>query len=154
MLSEFREGARVLSVVDTCYGGGFGPADPLERSGGILAVHCPKPRAVPHRIAQVVWDREKDRFEALRARNVAKGLKAWYLQLGACQANQLACTKGDNGLFTQLLLGIANHQDHLNLNYRQLHRAIVAKSEPMQSPSYYSRGTIDDQFGKEVAFSI
>jgi hypothetical protein len=150
LLSDFPKDTRVLSVVDSCYGGGFGPSTKnLALPFGFQL--CQSHRADP-RPKQIVWDGDADAFETLRAALGRTPISAQYLQLSACQGNQLACVGKTNGRFTKALLDVAEKQP--DLNYRNLYRTVLKRFDATQSPDYYSRGTAGDDFGKETAFSI
>jgi hypothetical protein len=80
-------------------------------------------------------------------------VKASVLLISGCQDNQYSADGAFNGLFTSQLLAVWK-EGLFRGGYKKLHRQIVGRMPPNQTPNYYIVGEKDAKFERQKPFTI
>lgn len=161
LLCQFATGVRVLVFSDSCHSG---TVTKLAYYSGTTAARSAvtgsgelRYRAMPPEAALRTYRANKefyDRLQAGRRRHDDQPEpQASVILISGCQDNQLSQDGTFNGLFTGQLLTVWKHGQFRG-NYRTLHRAIVRRMPPDQTPKFFRTGSIDSAFERQKAFTI
>ncbi|MET7935552.1 caspase family protein [Streptomyces sp. NPDC005322] len=162
---KFAKGVRIWMLSDSCHSGTvarqlaellsareldsrFNTSDPREVAK--------KVRAMPHPVQSAVYQRDRDLYDRIQNDRTAKDLAridASVLQISGCQDNQTSADGIVNGLFTGTLLEVWRGGAFAG-SYRGLHREIVKKMPPDQTPNLFQAGAVNSAFARQRPFTI
>lgn len=164
LFATFKPGVRIAVLSDSCHSGsvirdGFIAA---MRESGVLATMTagegttlPASRAMPASVALRVYRKHRDFYAGLQARipsDVEDKVRASVILISGCQDNQTSSDGTFNGLFTANLLRVWN-KGLFRGDYAQLHKSIIARMPPVQTPNYFRIGPPSPEFEKQVPFT-
>lgn len=160
MLGQFKEQVRVLVLSDSCHSGSIvkqayyhGTADARKSA---ITGELPRYRFMPPEVAMATYRQNKRLYDPIlknRKLNERKeAVKASVLLISGCQDNQLSQDGAFNGLFTAQLLRVWADGDFQG-GYRQLHKQIVRRMPPDQTPNYFRVGMRSQAFEASRPFS-
>ena len=100
------------------------------------------------------YDRLQPRKTRKKGRKSPRSsLKATVRLVSGCQDNQLSADGTFNGLFTGTLLRVWN-AGKFKGDYAALHRRILQRMPPTQSPNHFVIGAANPKFDAQAPFSI
>ena len=165
----FKPGVRLLVLSDSCHSGTVtrmalsAPAGPTERAAfEAMGVHGEvRFRVMPQDVALRTYRAHAAFYDSLQPRKTRKkgkrspspALKASVRLVSGCQDNQLSADGTFNGLFTGTLLRVWN-AGKFKGDYAELHRAIVKRMPPTQTPNHFVTGLANPKFDAQTPFSI
>ena len=158
---RFRAGVRIVVISDSCHSGTVTRTyERLVSSPDARAVAVPGGpaafRVMPRDVAEQVHDAKRAELEEVQraTRGVeSEPVAASILLVSGCQDSQLSLDGTANGLFTATLLAVWDG-GRFRGNYRTLHRRILRRMPPTQTPNLYRTGAPDPRFERERPFSI
>ena len=162
---KFAKGVRIWLLSDSCHSGTvartlpevlsprelgkrFNTDDPHEVGKRI--------RAMPQPVQTAVYRRDRafyDRIQNTRTSKDLTAIEASVLQISGCQDNQTSADGVVNGLFTGTLLEVWRGGAFAG-SYRRLHREIVKKIPPDQTPNLFQAGAVLTAFARQRPFTI
>jgi hypothetical protein len=161
MLAQFRAGVRVLVFSDSCHSGTVVKmayytarrAFSFHSDPGNSTVY----RLMPNDVAFRVYNANKALYDPIlndaSIANARSQVNASVLLISGCQDNQLSADGTFNGLFTGTLIRTWATGAFTG-TYQELHKAIVRKMPPDQTPNYYTVGTSNPVFETQPAFTV
>ena len=148
---EFRQGVRIVVLSDSCHSG------TVTRMRFYRSIGSPsRVRVIPADVQAATYRRHRRVYDAIQRRHPSRhrtSVGASVLLLSGCQDNQLSSDGERNGLFTGTLRTIWN-DGAFQGTYRTLHRELLRRMPPSQSPNLFLTGFPDPRFEKERPFSI
>lgn len=150
--AKFKTGVRILMVSDSCHSGSVSRV--MNANGEMMD---DTPAAGSRRLdgGADIYDRNKKVYDATvpTDTSVAKGgsIKATVLLLSGCQDNQTSRDGEKNGLFTEKLLQVYNHENFKG-NYALLLKKILQLMPANQTPNYSIIGKRNAAFESAAAF--
>lgn len=157
--ARFSEGVRVVVLSDSCHSGsvvklafqrGLAPAAAGEDS------RAPAVRAMPLELMRKVYEAHRafydENAEASKGAKAAD-IRASVLLISGCQDNQFSSDGAFNGLFTGTLLRVWRGGKFKG-DYRRLHRSILRRMPPEQSPNYMLIGRANPDFESQQPFTV
>jgi metacaspase-1 len=161
MLGEFAQGVRILVFSDSCHSGTVTKAAYYQEQMDVrttnVAVDETKYRFMPLDMVIHTYRLNKDFYDKILLRQDLKDaedkVKASVLLISGCQDNQYSADGAFNGLFTSQLLTVWK-EGLFRGNYEKLHRQIVGRMPPYQTPNYYIVGRKDAAFEGQKPFTI
>jgi hypothetical protein len=158
---RFRAGVRIVVLSDSCHSGTV--TRTYERlvvnpdSRRVAAPSGPAAfRVMPRAVAERVHEAKRAELEEVQraTRGVAsEPVAASILLMSGCQDSQLSLDGSANGLFTATLLAVWDG-GRFRGNYRTLHRRILRRMPPTQTPNLFRVGAPDPGFLRVRPFSI
>ncbi|AQW48163.1 caspase family protein [Streptomyces violaceusniger] len=165
LFGKFAKGVRIWLLSDSCHSGTvarrlpemlsaqeldrrFSTADPAEVGRRI--------RVMPQSVQSAVYRRDRDAYDRIQNTRTAKDLAkidASVLQISGCQDNQTSADGIVNGLFTAALLKVWRGGAFAG-SYRGLHREIVKRMPPDQTPHLFQAGAPNSAFARQRPFTI
>ncbi|QKV91162.1 caspase family protein [Streptomyces sp. NA02950] len=165
LFGKFAKGVRIWMLSDSCHSGTvarelpeilsareldrrFNTGDPDEIGRKI--------RAMPQTVQSTVYRRDREIYDRIQKARTAKDLariEASVLQISGCQDNQTSADGIVNGLFTGTLLEVWRGGAFAG-SYRALHREIVKRMPPDQSPNLFLAGASNPPFARQRPFTI
>ncbi|GAA0917389.1 caspase family protein [Streptomyces rhizosphaericus] len=165
LFGKFARGVRIWLLSDSCHSGTvarrlpemlspqeldrrFSTADPQEVGRRI--------RAMPQSVQAAVYRRDRDVYDRIQNTRTAKDLAkvdASVLEISGCQDNQTSADGIVNGLFTGTLLEVWRGGAFAG-SYRGLHREIVKRMPPDQTPNLFQAGAPNSAFARQRPFTI
>ena len=151
---KFKEGVRVLVFSDSCHSGTVVKLA-YYRGTSISQAACY--RFMPPDAALRTYRKNKSFYDKILKDTKLKGaeekIQAAILLISGSQDNQLSADGDFNGLFTAQLLKVWKN-GMFKGNYKKLHKAIVKRMPPDQTPNYFRAGKSDKQFEAQNPFTI
>ncbi|EXU61783.1 peptidase C14 [Streptomyces sp. PRh5] len=165
LFGKFARGVRIWLLSDSCHSGTvarrlpemlspqeldrrFSTADPQEVGRRI--------RVMPQSVQAAVYRRDRDVYDRIQNTRTAKDLAkidASVLEISGCQDNQTSADGIVNGLFTGTLLEVWRGGAFAG-SYRGLHREIVKRMPPDQTPNLFQAGAPNSAFARQRPFTI
>jgi hypothetical protein len=168
MLVGFVSGVRIFVLSDSCHSGTVTRMNyrTLQSTGALESLMQPlsetagtqeiRFRAMPREVAFRTYRTNKNFYDEILKRRITtrpEQIKSSVLLISGCQDNQLSSDGEFNGLFTATLLRV--WKDGLfKGDYPRLHRQIVDRMPPTQTPKYFVVGTPNPEFERQKPFSI
>lgn len=161
LLGKFVKGVRILVFSDSCHSGTVTKQAhtrnmPVTRSA-LTGSEVIRYRNMPPDAALRTYRLNQEFYDKILtspSRKAAKGnLAASALLISGCQDNQLSQDGQFNGLFTGTFLRVWKGGLFLG-DYARLHRKIVDRMPPDQTPKYYFIGASNPKFEGERPFKI
>jgi hypothetical protein len=163
LFGEFAQGVRILVFSDSCHSGTVTKAAYYEGQIDIRSSNMEKSsnevkyRFMPMDIALRTYRLNKEFYnkilEKSELKNAEDKVKASVLLISGCQDNQLSKDGAFNGLFTAQVLTV--WKDGLfQGSYKDLHKDIVIRMPPYQTPNYFMVGQKDASFEAQRPFTI
>lgn len=148
--TKFAEGVTIIVCSDSCHSG---TATKAGAVGGGGAPFPPGVRAMPPEVAMRTYMANAagyDKVSSSLPPQIVSELKAAegrqasttaasVVLLSGCQDNQYSMDTGENGLFTSVLMQVYGG-GKFGGSYRDLHREIVRRMPPYQTPNLYVYG--------------
>jgi hypothetical protein len=161
MYGGFAEGVRVLVFSDSCHSGTVTKVayyqSKMDMRTSNSDVDEIKYRFMPSDVAGRTYRLNKEFYDKILKRDELKEakdkVKASILLVSGCQDNQLSQDGNFNGLFTSQLLAVWK-DGAFKGSYRRLHRDIVKRMPPDQTPNYYIVGQKDTRFERQRPFTV
>jgi hypothetical protein len=161
LYGEFAQGVRVLVFSDSCHSGTVTKVafyqNKMNMRTSNLDMHAMKYRFMPPDVAQRTYRLNKEFYDKILKRadlkDVEDKVKASVLLISGCQDNQLSQDGNFNGLFTSQLLAVWKDGTFKG-TYRKLHKDIVGRMPPDQTPNYYIVGQKDARFERQLPFTV
>ncbi|MFI0776523.1 caspase family protein [Streptomyces sp. NPDC021212] len=165
MFGKFAKGVRIWMLSDSCHSGTVARRLPemlsADELGRRFATEDPhevgrRLRAMPQPVQSAVYARDRDLYDRIQHTHTAKDLAkidASVLQISGCQDNQTSADGLVNGLFTGTLLEVWRGGAFPG-SYRALHREIVKKMPPDQTPRLFLAGAPRPAFARQRPFTI
>jgi hypothetical protein len=113
-------------------------------------------RVMPQPVQSAVYARDRDFYDRIQKTCTAKDLAkidAGVLHISGCQDNQTSADRIVNGLFTGTLLEVWRGGAFPG-SYRALHREIVKRMPPDQTPHLVLAGAAGSAFARQRPFTI
>ncbi|WP_030828915.1 caspase family protein [Streptomyces hygroscopicus] len=165
LFGKFAKGVRIWLLSDSCHSGivagrlpetlsaqeldrRFRTAEPEEVGRRI--------RAMPQSVQTAVYRRDRDAYDRIQNTRTAKDLTridASVLKISGCQDNQTSADGIVNGLFTGTLLEVWRDGAFAG-SYRGLHREVVTRMPPDQTPDFVQAGVANPAFVRQRPFTI
>ncbi|MBL1098859.1 caspase family protein [Streptomyces coffeae] len=165
LFGKFAKGVRIWMLSDSCHSGTvarqlpevlspreldrrFNTDDPDEIGRKI--------RAMPETVQSTVYRRDREFYDRIQKAHTAKDLvkiEASVLEISGCQDNQTSSDGVINGLFTGTLLEVWRGGAFAG-SYRGLHREIVKRMPPDQTPNLFLAGARNPAFARQRPFTI
>jgi len=153
-LSKFRDGVRVVAMVDCCHSGtalkdiqDHVKKDPLPRR---------RKKVVPTEILIKTFEKNRkfytEKGKAPKLKNVQEKIGATVIQISACQDDEVAYDGTKTSLFTEYLLKTWNRG-----KFKGSHRAFHKEIEemiPLGTPNYFTLGPKIASFTRSEPFRI
>jgi hypothetical protein len=165
LFGKFAKGVRIWMLSDSCHSGTVARQLPELLSAGELGrrFNTDDPaevgrrlRAMPQPVQSAVYKRDRDLYDRIQNTRTAKDLAkidASVLQISGCQDNQTSADGIVNGLFTGTLLEVWRGGAFPG-SYRALHREVVKKMPPDQTPHLFLAGAPRPAFARQRPFTI
>jgi metacaspase-1 len=168
---RFREGVRVLTILDCCHSGtAIRNAPDLFDPNTMTAHDGAKPRMLPMSVAARAFRNNEPFYrkvarsagggdggamlpDDIAARPEAAAIRCSVRLISGCQDNQLSMDGFFNGRFTEELLKVWDG-GRFRGNYRNFHKTIVKGMPPTQTPNHYKVGVPDPAFDAQAPFTI
>ena len=161
----FKSGVRILVLSDSCHSGTCAKTLPSFLNPGALEARfgTSEPAGIERRVRTIPLEVRRRVEEANEAvydevqrstpANDNVDLAASLLLISGCQDNQTSADGDRNGLFTGTLLDVWNG-GNFKRYYRGLHRAIVERMPPDQTPNLFFIGQPNPKFRRQKPFTI
>jgi hypothetical protein len=158
---KFAPGVRILVFSDSCHSGtvvklAYYQGTVSTRGGG-LSPREVKYRFMPPDAALRTYRKNKAFYDRILKTKVPKekqaAVKATVLLISGCQDNQLSADGDFNGLFTAQLLKVWKNGAFKG-DYKKLHKMIVSRMPPDQTPNYFKVGAANPKFEAQKPFTI
>ncbi len=153
-LSKFREGVRIVAMIDCCHSGTSLKAiqekqkeDPYPRRYKKVV-----PMDVLLKTLKKNWDFYKKVGSAKKLKGVQEKIGASVIQISACQDDEVAYDGHKNSLFTEYLLKVWK-KGKFKGTHKALHREI-SEQIPFGSPNYFTFGPKMASFTRKKPFTI
>jgi hypothetical protein len=155
-LSKFAAGVRVLVLSDSCHSGTVTRKD----HDGLAPAALPAPgtvvRAMPGDVAIRTYEQHRTQYGALQRiipPDIKAQIRATVRLLSGCLDHELALDGPAHGLFTGTLLDVWN-DGRFTGTYDEFHRAIVSRTQPIQTPNHFVIGAPSPSFDAEPPFTL
>jgi metacaspase-1 len=157
----FAPGVRILVFSDSCHSGSVTKVayyqNKMNMRTSNLDRHEVKYRFMPSDVPRRTYRLNKDFYDNILKKTdlkeVEDKVKASVLLISGCQDNQLSQDGNFNGLFTSQLLSVWKDGTFKGA-YRRLHKDIVRRMPPDQTPNYYVVGQKDTRFERQRPFAV
>ncbi|WP_432034888.1 caspase family protein [Streptomyces cucumeris] len=165
LFGKFAKGVRIWMLSDSCHSGTVARRLPELLSARELdrRFHTEDPdevgrriRAMPQTVQSTVYRRDREMYDRIQKARTAKDLakiEASVLEISGCQDNQTSADGIVNGLFTGTLLEVWRGGAFPG-SYRGLHREIVKRMPPDQTPHLFLAGAPNPAFARQRPFTI
>jgi metacaspase-1 len=161
LYGEFAQGVRVLVFSDSCHSGTVTKAayyqDEMDMRTSNADRDKVKYRFMPSDVANRTYRLNKEFYDNILKRadlkEVEDKVKASVLLISGCQDNQLSQDGTFNGLFTSRLLAVWKDGTFKG-THRKLHKDVVRRMPPDQTPNYYIVGQKDTRFERQRPFTV
>ncbi|MFI0817578.1 caspase family protein [Streptomyces sp. NPDC021098] len=165
LFGKFARGVRICVLTDSCHSGTVARRLPEVLSAAELARRFASDeprevgrrlRAMPEPVQSAVYARDRDLYDRIQKSCTAKDLmtiEAGVLHISGCQDNQTSADGTVNGLFTGTLLEVWRGGAFPG-SYRALHREIVRRMPPDQTPHLVMAGAECPAFARQRPFTI
>ncbi|MFD7504332.1 caspase family protein [Streptomyces sp. NPDC059850] len=165
LFGKFAKGVRVWMLSDSCHSGAVARRLPevlsADELGRRFDTDDPREigrrlRAMPQPVQAAVYARDRDLYDRIQKTRTAKDLAridAGVLHISGCQDNQTSADGTVNGLFTGTLLEVWRGGVFPG-SYRALHREIVRRMPPDQTPHLAMAGAARPAFAGQRPFTI
>ncbi|HET7714496.1 MAG TPA: caspase family protein, partial [Bauldia sp.] len=166
---RFREGVRVLVILDCCHSGTAIRNAPELFTGPDSSRNGHKARMLPLSVAARAFQNNRAFYEKIgkgrggdgdtvladdRAlRPEATTVRCSIRLISGCQDNQVSMDGFFNGRFTEELLRVWD-SGRFKGDYARFHKKIVSGMPPTQTPNHYHVGVKDPAFDAQVPFTI
>ncbi len=168
--ATFREGVRVLAILDSCHSGSAIRAAPNFLTGSDNSdAEGRKARWLPTSLAASAFNRNADFYRKIGGRKSGDGagraldeaatrivrpaLNCSVRLISGCQDNQLSMDGFFNGRFTEELLRVWKGGRFAG-DYTRFHKTIAEGMPPTQSPNHMFIGVPDAAFDAQKPFTI
>jgi hypothetical protein len=169
--TRFREGVRVLVILDSCHSGSaIRNAPDLFNTSTMMSRDGRRPRVLPLSVAAHAFRENTALYQKIGRRTAGgdgtsllpddiairkqvKPLRCSVRLISGCQDNQVSMDGFFNGRFTEELLRVWNG-GRFRGDYRSFHKAIVSGMPPTQTPNHFQIGVPDAAFEAQVPFTI
>lgn len=155
LFGAFKPGVRIIVLSDSCHSGTVTRA--ARRGIPLRVAGDARPRAMPPDVAYRVYRKNKMLYDSSAVaepyENVKGAVKASVILISGCQDNQLSADGIFNGLFTGTLLRVWR-AGQFQGSYLDLHREILRRMPPEQTPNYYTVGEPNPSFENQRAFAL
>ncbi|MFC9224988.1 caspase family protein [Streptomyces hygroscopicus] len=165
LFGKFAKGVRIWLLSDSCHSGTVAGRLPETLSAQELdrRFRTAEPeevgrriRAMPQSVQAAVYRRDRDAYDRIQNTRTAKDLTridASVLKISGCQDNQTSADGIVNGLFTGTLLEVWRDGAFAG-SYRGLHREVVKRMPPDQTPDFVQAGVANPAFVRQRPFTI
>ncbi|MFI7313136.1 caspase family protein [Streptomyces hygroscopicus] len=165
LFGKFAKGVRIWLLSDSCHSGTVAGRLPETLSAQELdrRFRTAEPeevgrriRAMPQSVQSAVYRRDRDAYDRIQNTRTAKDLTridASVLKISGCQDNQTSADGILNGLFTGTLLEVWRDGAFAG-SYRGLHREVVKRMPPDQTPDFVQAGVANPAFVRQRPFTI
>ncbi|MGW2326091.1 caspase family protein [Streptomyces sp. NPDC001700] len=165
LFGKFAKGVRIWMLSDSCHSGAVARRLPevlsADELGRRFDTDDPREigrrlRAMPQPVQAAVYARDRDLYDRIQKTRTAKDLAridAGVLHISGCQDNQTSADGTVNGLFTGTLLEVWRGGVFPG-SYRALHREIVRRMPPDQTPHLATAGAARPAFAGQRPFTI
>ncbi|MDP9615150.1 caspase family protein [Streptomyces demainii] len=165
LFGKFAKGVRIWLLSDSCHSGTVAGrlAETLSAQELDRRFRTVEPeevgrriRAMPQSVQSAVYRRDRDAYDRIQNTRTAKDLTridASVLKISGCQDNQTSADGIVNGLFTGTLLEVWRDGAFAG-SYRGLHREVVRRMPPDQTPDFVQAGVANPAFVRQRPFTI
>jgi metacaspase-1 len=151
---KFREGVRILLFSDSCHSGSVSKnvTLPPDNNSTDPATYT-RARVAPLDVLLRTFNSHKDEYNSIQAplNTRPEDIKAYVVQFGACQDDELAMEVWGNGMFTAKLQQVMNEPVN---SYTELFSAIKRGFPGQQHPNLFHYGNKTYAFLDQPPFSI
>ncbi|MEU1903908.1 caspase family protein [Streptomyces hygroscopicus] len=165
LFGKFAKGVRIWLLSDSCHSGTVAGrlAETLSAQELDRRFRTVEPeevgrriRVMPQSVQSAVYRRDRDAYDRIQNTRTAKDLTridASVLKISGCQDNQTSADGIVNGLFTGTLLEVWRDGAFAG-SYRGLHREVVRRMPPDQTPDFVQAGVANPAFVRQRPFTI
>lgn len=151
---KFNEGVRILIFSDSCHSGSVAKnADTVTLHTSSDPAAIPRARVAPLDVLMRTYNSHKAAYDIIQAPLTTRqeDIKAYVIQFGACQDDELAMEVQGNGMFTAQLQQVMTQPVN---SYTELFSAIETGFNGRQHPNLFHYGNKAYSFLAQAPFSI
>ncbi|MBW8688145.1 caspase family protein [Chitinophaga rhizophila] len=151
---QFKEGVRILLFSDSCHSGSVAKAaSPVTNTAITDPATYTRSRVAPLDVLVRTYNAHKSEYDRIQAPLITReeDIKAYVVQFGACQDDELAMEVWGNGMFTAKLQKVMQEPV---ASYKALFSAIKRGFPGQQRPNLYQYGNKAYDFILQPPFAI